>query len=148
MSAVLSDETRKYDAKSPNPELCQTRIYLADRFPILVSLLRSKNNSFIVQIQANLISPYSIYISVRLLTDNWSKNTTIRSLFFSMNGLTTSMYGSFPPNSTKFAKFCKHFATITRDLKQKQMSIGFLSNKSFKIVIIFKLILELNNFEI
>lgn len=26
------------------------------------------------------------------------------------------MYGSFPPNSTKFAKFCRHFAIMTRDL--------------------------------
>merc|ERR1719317_778539 len=51
-----------------------------------------------------------------LTEERWSRNTTMRSLFFRMKGLTTSMYGSLPPNSTKLAKFCRHLAIMTRDL--------------------------------
>lgn len=37
--------------------------------------------------------------------DNWSKNTIIRSLFFRMNGLTTSMYCSCNIVSLSFSRF-------------------------------------------
>lgn len=63
--------------------------------------------------------------------DNWSKNTIIRSLFFKMNGLTTSMYCSWNIVRVEFSFFLLgeiKIACLKGELKMNEFLSGFFLN--------------------
>uniref|UniRef100_A0A6B0V0Y1 Putative secreted protein n=1 Tax=Ixodes ricinus TaxID=34613 RepID=A0A6B0V0Y1_IXORI len=64
-----------------------------------------------------------------------SRKRIMRFLFFKMNGLTTSIHGSLAPNSTRFARFCKHLATRIRlrDAVSDGVSVIRLNCLGFKM---------------